>query len=157
MQLGLAMKIDARRCLSHPAALINWTHQTPEELMADIECGAVPFAFDLRFPGADRATIRLWHPNVERIVETFGADKGPTPTLDEMLAQHLPGIFDIRSSDLERYWAVSHQHIHELISAGCLPVSRRASAVAGPNSCHLLSSSGLKAFLRSRVLSAALA
>lgn len=155
MQIGLSLKIDARRCLSHPAALSSYLHQTPEELQADIERGTVHFAFDLRAPSADRACVRLWHPNVLALVASQGADPGPVMPLAEMLLQLVPGLFDVRSSDLERYWSISHQHVHELIAAECLPVSRRGAATGGPNSCHFLSSSGLRAFLRSRVMCAA--
>lgn len=151
MQLGLAMSVANSRCLSHPGALTSWIRLTRDELLAEIERGTVPFAFDLRSPDSDRATLRLWHPTIEALVKTRGADSGPTPEIHELLLQLVPGRFDVRSSQLERDWDISHQHVHELIAAGCLPVSRQATAAAGPHSFSLLDPAGLRAFLASRL------
>lgn len=145
------MPVANARCLSHPSALTSWLRFTNDELLAAIECGTIPVAFDLRTPGSERATLRLWFPNVEALVRSGGRDCGPVPDLDEVLSQIIPGTFDVRSSRLERDWAVSHQHVHELVSAGCLPIRQRRQQEQGPLSFDLLAADGLRAFLASRL------
>lgn len=152
MQLGLGLAIPATRCLTTAETLRDLLRLTHDEVMAAVDSGVLPYAFDLRAPGADRAEVRIWHPSAEALVKSNGSDSGPRPAIDALLHQLIPG-HDVRSSSLERWWTISHQHVHCLIKAGCLPVKRAPQVRLGPNSFHLLSADGLRTFLRHRLLS----
>ena len=153
MQLGLGLSIPATRCLTTAETLRDLLRITHDEVMAAVDSGVVPYAFDLRTPGADRLEIRIWHPSAEALVKSGGKDSGPRIPTDDLLHHLVPG-HDVRSSNLERWWTVSHQHIHALIKAGSLPVRRAPSVRLGPHSFFLLAADGLRTFLRTRLISA---
>lgn len=151
MQLGLQLDVPTPWCLSTLGSLRDWLRLTNDEVLAAIESGAIPFAFDLRSRNAERSELRLWHPNVEALVRSRGADSGPRPILTALWPQIMPSR-DVRSSELERWWSVSHQHVNEMIDAGELPVRRARAAASGPHSYTLLSGEELRAFLASRLI-----
>lgn len=150
MQLGLHLRPPATRCLSTIETVRDWMRLTHDQVMAAIESGIIPFAFDLRFAAQERSEIRIWHPTVEALVESDGKDSGPRPPFDQVIEQLVPDRFDIKSSSLETLWSVSHTHIHRLIRSGAIPAKRVPRAAHGPASCALLYPNGLRQFLYSR-------
>ena len=150
MQLGLSLNlIPDSRCLSSASLLRGHLRLTQDEVMVAIERGHIPFAFDLRMAAADRALVRIWHPTVLALVNSHGAQSGEEPPLEQVLARLVPQD-DVHSSSLERWWGISHDHVHHLIAAGELPVRRRPLAAHGVNSFTLLACEGLRDFLRRR-------
>ncbi len=150
MQLGLHLIPPATRCLSTVETLRDWLRLTHDQVMAAIESGLIPYAFDLRYAARERSEIRLWHPTVSALIESDGKDSGPRPAFESVIEQLVPDRFDIKSSSLETLWSVSHPHVHRLIRAGCIPTKRAPRATHGPASCALLYPEGLRQFLRSR-------
>jgi hypothetical protein len=150
----LGLNIPTTRCLSSPETVRDFLRLTAEEVAQAVDGGVIPFAWDLRSPGADRSEMRLWHPTCESLIRSSGTDSGPRPAEPDLARMLIPDR-DVRSSELERWWSVSHQHVQRLIAAGLLPVRRSPAAAAGPASYHLLTSDGLRAFLASRRLTVA--
>lgn len=151
MQTCFSLSIPATRCLSSPETVRDFLRYTAEEVAQAVEVGTIPFAWDLRSPGAERAELRIWHPTAEAIIRSGASDPGPQPAEGELYRMLIPDR-DVRSSELERWWSVSHQLVHRLISAGQLPVRRDPAASSGPASYYLLTSAGLRTFLASRRL-----
>ena len=151
MQTSFQLSIPATRCLSSPETVRDFLRLTAEEVAQAVESGTIPYAWDLRSPGAERSELRVWHPTAEAIIRSGAADPGPQPAEPELYRMLIPER-DVRSSELERWWSVSHQLVHRLIAAGLLPVRRSPAATSGPASYHLLTSAGLRGFLAARRL-----
>lgn len=149
VQTSFAFSIPATRCLSSPETVRDFLRLTAEEVTHAVEAGTIPFAWDLRSPGSERAELRLWHPCCESLIKSGARDPGPAPAEVELYRLLIPER-DVRSSELERWWSVSHQLVHRLIAAGLLPVRRSPAATSGPASYYLLDAAGLRAFLASR-------
>lgn len=152
MQLPLPMTIPAARCLCTASTLRSLLALTTEEILTTIESGIIPHAFDLRDSNADqRGLCRIWRPTVEALIRSAGRESGPVASTEFVIEQLVPDR-DVRSSELERWWTVSPQHVGSLIAAGLLPIRRSPTASHGPASFHLLDGRGLREFLASRVI-----
>lgn len=126
---------------------LRWTH---DEVLASIERGIVPVAFDLRAPGASRAEIRIWHPTVTALVQSGGRSSGERVAAPQLVLRLVPA--DVRTSTLERLWSVSHQHVSQLVRSGCLPLAAEPGTDAGPNSFGVVSAPGARQWLLERVI-----
>jgi hypothetical protein len=150
LQLGLRLHIPACNCLSRLDSLCD-DFNVPEERVIDwADVGLVPMVFNIAVSRVGRRELRVWKPVRDALRES-GGKVGPVPDLKEVLRQLVPER-GVRSSELEVLWRCSHQHVHELIDAGALPVARRATAKAGPLSCHYLAADAVRAFLKERVI-----
>lgn len=83
-----------------------------DTVLAHIEDGQLPFAFDLAMPGARRAELRVWRGCIEKksatLAEVLQDVLGPSP---------LPTL-NVRT--LRHRWVCSSTHVHHLIEAGLL-------------------------------------
>lgn len=168
MQLGLPLVIPSERRLSPVESLCDGLGCTFEEVVQAIECGIVPYAFDLRLTTqeeisdadersarAPRREIRIWRPVVETLIKSCGRDSGPNPPdgIDGVIRYLVPTARDLRTPEIERWWCVSHPHVHRLVTAGQLREQGRRAAARGPSSFALVDRESAAQFLRSRALS----
>jgi len=116
-------------------------------LVKDVENQVIKFSWDIATPAAKRREIRIYAPSAW----AFCYQK-PMPALtdDQVYRLILPNR-DIRSTELQRILACSHQHIHEL--KDCFTVTREPRQADGPNSFTVFARASILAFLRSRKLS----
>lgn len=153
MQLGLPLLIPIERRLAPADTLRSHLAATAEEIVGCIECGTIPHAFDLRANRAERSEVRVWMPTVRALMASDGRDPGARARDDiEVLLRELVPARDVRSSELERWWCVSHQHVHGLIAAGELRCVRGGAAGRGPSGFAVLGSEAITEFLRRRRL-----
>ena len=153
MQLGLPLLIPIERRLAPADALRSHLAATAEEIVGCIECGTIPHAFDLRATRSERSEIRIWMPTVRALMASDGRDPGARAREDVgVIIGELVTARDVRSSELERWWCVSHQHIHSLIAAAELRTIRGGAAGRGPAGFAVIDSSALREFLMRRRL-----
>lgn len=111
-----------------------------DTVLAHIESGALPFAFDLATPGARRAELRVWR----------GAMDKQTATLDQVIEDVLgpSPLPTLNVRTLRHRWVCSSTHVHHLIEAGLL------SEVGGENrkrtNTRHVSRLSAEAFLKAR-------
>ncbi len=118
-----------------------------DTLKLDVENGIIKFAWDIAAAGAARREIRIYAPSAW----AFCYQK-PMPAIgeDEVYKLILPNR-DLRSTELKRIFACSHQHVHELKDH--FDVTREPRQADGPNSFSVFSRASIEKFLRSRRLS----
>lgn len=124
-----------------------------QTLVLDVENHVIKFTWDISAQGAmpdgvvKRREIRIYAASAW----AFCYQK-PMPTLTEEAVYKLilPNR-DIRSTELQRILACSHQHVHELKSN--FTVTREPVQMDGPNSYSLFARGSIVDFLRSRRLS----
>jgi hypothetical protein len=83
-----------------------------DTVLAHIESGALPFAFDLAMPGARRAELRVWRGAMDKQAATLDQ------VIEDVLGPSPLPTLNVRT--LRHRWVCSSTHIHHLIEAGCL-------------------------------------
>jgi len=118
-----------------------------DTLVLDVENRLIKFAWDIATPGASRREIRIYAPSAWAFCY-----QRPMPAITEndVYKLILPNR-DIRSTELQRILACSHQHIHVLKNN--FVVTREPRQEDGPNSFSVFSRASIESFLRSRRLS----
>ena len=118
-----------------------------DTLRLDVENQLIKFAWDIATAGSTARCIRIYAPSAW----AFCYNK-PMPRLteDEVYRLILPGR-DIRSTELQRILACSHQHVHELKIY--FRVVRQPVQADGPNSFTVFARQSIVDFLKSRRLS----
>ena len=118
-----------------------------DTLAVDVENQVIKFAWDIATEGADRREIRIYAPSAWAFCY-----QRPMPSLseEEVYKAILPNR-DIRSTELERILACSHNHVHEIKRHFVL--IRGPMQADGPNSFSVFSRESIVTFLKSRRLS----
>jgi hypothetical protein len=118
-------------------------------LVADVENRVIKFAWDIALVQGERQRrcIRIYAPSAWAFCY-----QQPMPAITEGVVYKLilPNR-DIRSTELQRILACSHQHVHELKQH--FTVTREPRQADGPNSFCLFSRASIENFLRSRRIS----
>ena len=116
-------------------------------LVKDVENQVIKFTWDIAAPGAARREIRIYAPSAWAFCY-----QQPMPKLseDDVYKLILPNR-DLRSTELQRIFACSHQHVYELKEN--FIVVREPLQADGPNSFTVFSRASIVAFLKSRRLS----
>jgi hypothetical protein len=118
-----------------------------DTLILDVENRLIKFAWDISTAGAARREIRIYAASAW----AFCYQKPmPAITEDAVYKLILPNR-DIRSTELKRILACSHQHVHE-IKENFVTV-REPLQADGPNSFSVFCRASIEKFLRSRRLS----
>ena len=118
-----------------------------DTLILDVENRLIKFAWDISFAQNARREIRIYAASAW----AFCYQKPmPAITEDAVYKLILPGR-DIRSTELQRILACSHQHVHEL--KVYFTVTREPRQADGPNSFTVFSRNSIETFLRSRRIS----
>jgi len=118
-----------------------------DTLVKDVENQVIRFSWNIAAPGTDRREIRIYAPSAW----AFCYQK-PMPSLtDEEVYKLILPNRDLRSTELQRILACSHQHIHGLKDE--FTITREPRQADGPNSFTVFSRSSILAFLRRRRLS----
>jgi hypothetical protein len=118
-----------------------------DTLVADVENRVIKFAWDIAMTGAGRREIRIYAPSAWAFCYQR---EMPKVTEDEVYRLILP-LRDLRSTELQRILACSHQHVHTLKEY--FQVTREPRQADGPNSFTVFSRSSIETFLRNRRLS----
>jgi hypothetical protein len=118
-----------------------------DTLVVDVENRLIKFAWDISTPGASRREIRIYAPSAWAFVYHRSM---PLISEDDVYRLILPGR-DIRSTELKRILACSHQHIHELKSQ--FVVTREPLQADGPASFSVFSRESIVRFLHARRIS----
>jgi len=118
-----------------------------DTLIIDVQNRLIKFAWDISTPGAARREIRIYAPSAWAFVYNR-----PMPKLseDDVYKLILPAR-DIRSTELKRILACSHQHVHELKRE--FTVTREPIQADGPNSFSVFGRESIVRFLRARRIS----
>ena len=156
MQLDFANVIDLPRTKPTLAleSCADFFDRDYAALVMDVENRLIKFAWDIATSvtpdpaeKSHRRTIRIYAPSAW----AFCYNK-PMPKLqeDDVYRLILPGR-DIRSTELQRILACSHQHIHDLKEH--FTVIREPLQSDGPTSFTVFSRSSIENFLRSRRIS----
>lgn len=118
-----------------------------DTLVVDVENQLIKFSWDIATAGAASREIRIYAPSAW----AFCYQK-PMPALSEedVYRLILPNR-DMRSTELKRILACSHQHIHEL--KAYFTVTREPRQADGPNSFTVFARESIVNFLKSRRLS----
>jgi len=122
-------------------------------LISDVENQLIKFAWDISLEfGSEkeegrRKAIRIYAPAAWAFCY-----QRPMPTIrEENVYKLILPNRDIRSTELVRILACSHQHIHEL--RGNFVTVREPLQADGPNSYTVFSRASIESFLRSRRIS----
>lgn len=131
-----------------------------DTLVADVESRVIKFAWDIQgdqterlagtlapTPLSRRREIRVYAPSAWAFCYNRPM---PALTEEEVYRLILPGR-DIRSTELQRILACSHQHVHALKSN--FTVTREPRQADGPHSFTVFSRASIERFLRGRRLS----
>ncbi len=149
MQLDFANVIDLPRTKPTLAleSCADFFDRDYAALVVDVENRLIKFAWDIATVGADRRAIRVYAASAW----AFCYNR-PMPKLaeEDVYKLILPGR-DIRSTELQRILACSHQHVHELKQH--FTVTREPLQSDGPTSFSVFSRSSIENFLRSRRIS----
>ena len=120
-----------------------------DTLVQDVENRLITFAWDIAVVQGDRQRrcIRIY----ARSAWAFCYQK-PMPALteDQVYKMILPNR-DLRSTELQRILACSHQHVHELKNN--FVTVREPLQADGPNSFSVFSRASVEKFLRTRRIS----
>lgn len=146
-----SVDLDDRWKLADPAILRAGLGISMEEIMDAIDGGIVPFAFDLRANGSKRAMVRVWHPHALDLLKSRGVSFGSTLSVEAVLQLAVPKRA-VRSSELEIWWGVGHQHVSRLLATGSLTPMVGSRAKAGPNSYRMIAASEIRRFLATRLM-----
>lgn len=116
-------------------------------LTEDVENQVIKFAWDIAAAGAARREIRIYAPSAWAFCY-----QRPMPQLtdDQVYKLILPNR-DIKSTELQRILACSHQHIHVIKEH--FTVTRPPRHEDGPLSYTVFARASIESFLRSRRLS----
>lgn len=146
-QLELPVKLPRTKPTLALDSCADFFDRDYDTLLIDVENQVIRFAWDIAAPGADRREIRIWAESAWAFCY-----QQPMPALgeDEVLRLLLPNR-DLRSTELERILACSHQHIYALLPL--LTVVRGPLQADGPNSFALLARDSIVKFLKARRLS----
>jgi hypothetical protein len=118
-----------------------------DDLTIDLENRLIRFAWDISAAGASRREIRIYAASAWAFC--YGRPM-PALTEEEVYKTILPAR-DIRSTELRRILACSHQHIYELLPN--FLVTRPPVQADGPNSFTVFSRQSIVDFLKSRRIS----
>jgi hypothetical protein len=118
-----------------------------EVLLADVENRVIKFAWDIAMAGAARREIRIYAASAW----AFCYQRAMPDLKEEDVYKLILPARDIRSTELKRILACSHQHVYELKPN--FTVTREPLQADGPNSFTVFSRESIKQFLRSRRIS----
>ena len=118
-----------------------------DTLVVELENRIIKFAWDISLAGTTRREIRVYAASAW----AFCYNR-PMPQIseDEVYKLILPNR-DIRSTELKRIFACSHQHVHELKQY--FMITREPVQEDGPNSFSVFDRGSIETFLRSRRIS----
>jgi hypothetical protein len=145
------IQINLLKCpLMRMQTVQDCLNKSRDEVNAMIESGELPFAFDLSSKPGCRRELRVFSLCV---AENTGwknpAGQTKNYQLPEVVGMILPRR-DVRSSELTRFFAVGHDHVHRL--GKNFTVTRKPSAKGGPNSFTVFDRPSVEKFLISRRL-----
>jgi hypothetical protein len=144
LQLALQIDLPAARPLIPLEACMVLCDEDEDTLLHNIEDGTIAWAFNVGDPGSARREIRVWRDALLKVLRR--QDTTLPGTAAEVLAQILPRR-DPRTTELQRLFSCSSTHIHDLIAARCLTVTRPARCGSGPNAAPLLALGSVREFL----------
>jgi hypothetical protein len=157
-QLQLSVELPRTKPTLALESCADFFDRDYDTLILDVENQVIKFVWDisargaeLRTPNSERRTprreIRIYAPSAW----AFCYQK-PMPAIseDEVYRLILPGR-DIRSTELKRILACSHQHVHELKDN--FITTRHPLQEDGPNSFSVFSRASIEKWLRSRRIS----
>lgn len=149
MQMDFSSQIElpAKRPLLKLSTCEDFFDRDYDTLIIDVENQALRFTWNIAAPGADRREVRIWRSSA---LAFHHAQKQPALSETEVYKLILP-MRDLRSTELERIFSCTHQHIYQL--APLFTVTRPPRDEDGPNSFTVFSRASIESFLRSRRLS----
>jgi hypothetical protein len=155
MQLYLpGLTIPAARPLVPLEACMVLLDRDEDELLAAIEDGSLPWAWDIRGAGAERREIRVWRESVLEWVGRDGNRGSEIANLKLEIGNDMPGDIlphrDLRTTELQRLFCCSQKHAQGLIEAGLLVPVRARPVESGPNAFTLVARPSVTRFLRER-------
>lgn len=146
-QMNLQVELPRTKPTLALESCADFFDRDSDTLRLDVENQVIKFAWDIAVAGSARREIRIYAPSAW----AFCYQK-PMPALteEEVYRLILPGR-DLRSTELQRILACSHQHVHELKSH--FKIVRRPLQADGPNSFTVFARQSIVDFLKSRRLS----
>lgn len=147
MDFSNQVELPATRPLLKLSSCEDFFDRDYDTLILDVENRILCFAWDIASPGTTRREVRLWR----GAALAFYHDR-PVPKVseDDVYKLILPNR-DLRSTELERIFSCTHQHIYSL--ADLLSITRPPVQADGPNSFTVFSRASIVTFLRARRIS----
>jgi hypothetical protein len=123
-------------------------------ILSAVDCGAIPWAWDIRSSEAERREVRLERASFVRWLG-LPEDKRQAPANDArseaaVMGVVLPRPGDLRATELKRMFTCGHQHVLNLLSAGLLRAALGSVVKTGPNGSPRITSSSIVHFLQTR-------
>jgi hypothetical protein len=147
VQLSLPITLPAQRPLVPAEAAIVLCDQDERVILEWCEEGVFAWSWDIATPQAARREVRIWRSS---LLAHLANGKQPTSVFPEVIEDILPKRERIRSTELERLFSCSHDHIAALIESGIFDQVEERTATRGPNSFRVVSRTSVVEFLRVR-------
>jgi len=144
LQLALQIDLPAARPLVPVEACMVLCDADEDEILRHIEDGSLAWAFNIGEPTALRREIRVWRDALLKVLRRQDTPMPATP--EEVISRFLPQR-DLRTSEIQRLFSCSSQHVHDLMRTRCLIVARAATAASGPNAAALITRASVQSFL----------
>ena len=117
-----------------------------ESLIGAIESGDLAWAWDIKARDCARSEVRIWRGSVmDALAGIKSAPVEESTVLDGLFGHSRP---EIKSTELQRLFSCSHNHVYQLIGEGSLTCT--SPATRGVNGFARLSRDGIKQYLRTR-------
>ena len=118
-----------------------------DTLVLDVENRVIKFAWDIATAGAARREIRIYAPSAWAFCYQTAMPNISEAGVYNFILPHR----DIRSTELQRILACSHQHVHQIKDN--FQTTREPVQADGPNSFTVFSRISIEGFLRRRRIS----
>lgn len=146
-----AMVPAMRPMMPIPAAMVL-ADRGEDYVLAAIETGALPFAWDIRGAASSRREIRIWRSGLlVWLANPLAALAGITtfPEEQTVLVSMLPHSRpELRGTELQRMFSCGHSHVINLITDGLLVSTTKART--GANGSPRITRASVLKFLQNR-------
>jgi hypothetical protein len=152
-QLELSLTLPAARTLIPLEAVMVLTDRSEDAVIELMDCGALPWAWDIARAGADRRELRIWRDCLVAWLanpcETYRQQRFSMESEEAVLASLFPhGRPEQRGTELQRMFSCGHSHIINLIADGLLTSTTEIRT--GPNGSPRITRLSVIQFLQSR-------
>jgi hypothetical protein len=133
-QFFLPMRVDIKRPLMGIEAVKGVLDCDEDAVMAYIADGTIEWAWDLRgATRSERQFVRVWAQSVDRARHILAGDKPSQfdlrdPEIVHALLKHSKPF--VKSSELQRVWNCSGDHVNDLIRTGLLATVKAKTELA---------------------------
>ena len=150
VQIELPIELPAQRPLVPAEAAIVLCDQDERVIVEWCESGVFSWSWDIATPEAARREIRIWRSSLLAHLRNC---RQPAASWPEVVDDVLPQRERIRSTELERLFSCSHDHIASLIACRVFEQLGDRLAERGPNSYRVVSRKSVVEFLSGRRIS----